>query len=156
MIVLLGASGYIGQAFAQFLRKRNTPFTTLARKDVDYTRFDALVKFLRETKPAFLVNAAGYTGRPNVDACEVAQADTLNGNTVLPQTISQACEATNTPWGHVSSGCIFTGAKIVENGHSHVEKDLTRPDLRAIADQAREKIRGFTEADEPNFSFRQP
>ena len=40
---------------------------------------DALTAFLRETKPQFLINAAGYTGKPNVDACETARADTLAG-----------------------------------------------------------------------------
>jgi dTDP-4-dehydrorhamnose reductase len=53
----------------------------------------------------------------------------LDGNAVLPGVIREACEKTQTPWGHVSSGCIFTGAK---------------------ADGS-----GFTENDAPNFSFRQ-
>ncbi|MFO1514414.1 MAG: sugar nucleotide-binding protein, partial [Verrucomicrobiota bacterium] len=75
MIALLGASGYIGQSFADMLRERNEPFVALSRKTLDYTRFDALVGFLREQKPEFLINVAGYTGKPNVDACEVAQAD---------------------------------------------------------------------------------
>src|SRR5437868_7000213 len=77
MIVLLGASGYIGQAFAQALAKGKQPFRTLARKELDYTRYDVLLEFLRETRPSFLINAAGYTGKPNVDACELAKADTL-------------------------------------------------------------------------------
>jgi dTDP-4-dehydrorhamnose reductase len=50
------------------------------------------------------------------------------GNAVLPGIIAQACAAADVPWGHVSSGCIFTGA---------------RPDGS-----------GFTETDTPNFSFR--
>ena len=70
MILLLGGTGYIGQAFAQELTRRKQSFITLSRRDVDYTRFDRLIEFLRERKPAFVVNAAGYTGKPNVDACE--------------------------------------------------------------------------------------
>jgi len=154
MIILLGASGYIGQAFAQVLRTRNTPFTALSRKDLDYSRFSELLRFLRETKPEFLVNVAGYTGKPNVDACEIAKADTLVGNTLLPHAIAHACEASNTPWGHVSSGCIFSGAKILENGGLRAEKDLTRPDLKTLAAKSPEKILGFKETDPPNFSFR--
>jgi dTDP-4-dehydrorhamnose reductase len=156
MIVLLGASGYIGRAFAQELRRRGRDFTALARAELDYTRYDALVGFLRDQKPEFLINGAGYTGKPNVDACEVAKADTLLGNTILPQTIAQACEAAGVPWGHVSSGCIFSGAKIVDGPNTRSEKDLTKPELKALVESTPEKIHGFTETDAPNFSFRDP
>ena len=84
MIILLGASGYIGQAFAQSLRQRQLSFAALSRKDLDYARFDLLLNFLREKKPGFLINAAGYTGKPNVDACEAAKADTLAASALLP------------------------------------------------------------------------
>ncbi|HEY2952530.1 MAG TPA: sugar nucleotide-binding protein [Verrucomicrobiae bacterium] len=156
MIVLLGASGYVGQAFEQELQRRGAKYFSLSRRQLDYSHFDVLLKFLRETRPSFLVNAAGYTGKPNVDACESARADTLQGNTLLPQTIAQACAAAGTPWGHVSSGCIFTGAWIAEQGQRRVEKDLTRPELRALVEKNPGAIQGFTETDEPNFSFRRP
>src|SRR6266446_1754795 len=128
MILLLGASGYIGQAFEQELKSRHWPFAPLSRKQVDYTRFDLLLNYLREKKPAFVINAAGYTGKPNVDACETARADTLQGNTLLPLTIAQACAAAGVPFGHVSSGCIYAGAKVNEHGTVRVEKDFTKPE----------------------------
>jgi dTDP-4-dehydrorhamnose reductase len=156
MILLLGASGYIGQAFAQALRGRAQPFTPLSRQQLDYTRYDRLLEFLRETKPAFLINAAGYTGKPNVDACEEAKADTLAGNTLFPQTIAHACLNANVPWGHVSSGCIFSGAKVVQAGKSHIEKDLTKPDLKDLASKNPTALQGYNETDTPNFTFRDP
>ncbi len=156
MILLLGATGYIGQAFARELQQRNQPFTALSRAQVDYTRFDSLLGFLQTNRPAFLINAAGYTGKPNVDACELARADTLQGNTLLPQTIAQACAVTGIPWGQVSSGCIYSGAKLGVAGQTRVEKDLTRPDLRALIAKDPSVVQGFTETDEPNFSFRRP
>lgn len=156
MIIVLGASGYIGQAFVAELQKRKQPFKALSRGEIDYSRFDVLLRFLRDTKPTFLVNAAGYTGKPNVDACEIARADTLQGNTLLPQTIAQACVTAAIPWGHVSSGCIFAGAKILENGQERVEKDLSNPALKKLAETNPSAVLGFTETDEPNFSFRQP
>ena len=42
------------------------------------------------------------------------------------------------------------------NGRTRVEKDLTRPELRALVEQSPECIRGYTETDESNFSFRHP
>ncbi len=156
MIVLLGATGYVGSAFELELKRRGAKFVALSRKQLDYARFDVLLKFFRETNPSFLINAAGYTGKPNVDACEAARADTLQGNTLLPQTIAQACSAAGTPWGHVSSGCIFTGAWVEQGGRRRVEKDLMQPELRALAEKNPGVIHGFIEMDEPNFSFRQP
>ena len=82
------------------------------------------------------------------------KADTLQGNTLLPQTIAHACAAAGIPWGHVSSGCIYSGAKIVENGKMRAEKDMTKPELRALVEKSPQTIHGFTETDTPNFSFR--
>ena len=169
MILLLGASGYIGEAFAHALRERNQSFTPLSRNEVDYTKFDVLLKFLREKKPTFVINAAGYTGKPNVDACEAAKADTLAGNTLFPEMLAHACVVEKIPWGHVSSGCIFSGAKIVGNSSSpsplgegraegdrgvRIEKDLTKPGLRELPEKNPSAIHGYTESDTPNFTFR--
>ncbi len=154
MILLLGASGYIGEAFAVELQRRKKVFLPLARAQLDYSRFDVLLDYLNAKQPAFVVNAAGYTGKPNVDACELDRAGTLAGNTLLPQTIAHACAAANIPWGHVSSGCIFSGAKISTNGDVRVEKDMTKPEFHALAEAKSPAILGFNEADPPNFSFR--
>jgi UDP-glucose 4,6-dehydratase len=154
MILLLGASGYIGQAFATELKRRKTKFIPLSRRQVDYTRFDLLLKYLCAKKPAFVINAAGYTGKPNVDACELDKAGTLQGNTLFPAAVAHACAVANIPWGHVSSGCIYSGAKVSERGRVRVEKDFTKPELHALVENSRKSIRGFTETDTPNFSFR--
>jgi dTDP-4-dehydrorhamnose reductase len=154
MILLLGATGYIGQAFAAEMKQRNQAFIALSRHQVDYTRFDRLLEFLKSKKPAFVINAAGYTGKPNVDACELDKAGTLLGNTLLPQSIAHACEAVGIPWGHVSSGCIFAGAKVSRDGTVVTEKDMTRLDLHALVEKTPAKVLGFVETDTPNFTFR--
>ncbi len=128
MIYLLGGSGYVGQAYQALLARKGVPFRNLRRAEFDYTDRARLAELLRREKPAFLINAAGYTGKPNVDACELHKHECLFGNAVLPGIIAEACTEAGVPWGHVSSGCIFTGA---------------RPDGS-----------GFTEADTPNFTFR--
>jgi dTDP-4-dehydrorhamnose reductase len=130
MIFLLGGSGYVGSAYQALLQRRGLPFRNLRRAEFDYADPRALADLLKREKPAFLINAAGYTGKPNVDACELAKADCLFGNAVLPGRIAEACAAAGVPWGHVSSGCIYSGA---------------RPDGS-----------GFREDDTPNFTFRSP
>ncbi|HXI69386.1 MAG TPA: sugar nucleotide-binding protein [Verrucomicrobiae bacterium] len=154
MILLLGATGYIGQAFAKELQRRKKDFIPLSRQQIDYTRFGALLDFLKTSTPSFVVNAAGYTGKPNVDACELHKADTLQGNTLFPQTVAHACATAGIPWGHVSSGCIYSGAKVSVHGQLQAEKDFTKPELRALVEKTLQAVHGFTETDTPNFSFR--
>ncbi|MBI2498480.1 MAG: sugar nucleotide-binding protein [Opitutae bacterium] len=128
MIFLLGGSGYVGSAYQALLTRKGLPFRNVRRAEIDYTNRATLTELLRREQPHFLINAAGYTGKPNVDACELHKSECLQGNAALPGTIAQACADTGVPWGHVSSGCIYTGA---------------RPDGS-----------GFTETDTPNFTFR--
>jgi dTDP-4-dehydrorhamnose reductase len=156
MILLLGGTGYIGSAFAAELKKRGRDFRQLSRAEVDYSNFEALLRFLEKTRPEFIVNAAGYTGKPNVDACEVKRAETLQGNALLPATIAHAATALDIPWGHVSSGCIYTGAKVEIDGAWRIEPDLMKEPFKSIATQSPERLRGFAETDTPNFSFRSP
>jgi dTDP-4-dehydrorhamnose reductase len=110
---------------------------------------------LRAARPEFVVNCAGYTGKPNVDACETAQADTLQGNTLFPLTLAQACATEGVPYGHVSSGCIYSGARIAdEAGRFQPEKDLMAPGVFNVVQQQPDRVHGFSETDPPNFSFR--
>ncbi|NNC88729.1 MAG: sugar nucleotide-binding protein [Akkermansiaceae bacterium] len=128
MTIILGGSGYIGRAIRRHFSAVGEPFRVVSRSEINYYDRDALLAAIRGMQAKFLVNAAGYTGKPNVDACEVDKANCLEGNAVLPGIIREACEAADLPWGHVSSGCIYSGR---------------RPDGG-----------GFTEDDPPNFSFR--
>jgi UDP-glucose 4,6-dehydratase len=130
MYLILGTNGYVGAYFLKYLNQCGLSVRGLSRKEVDYSNTGKLASFLKDIKPTFIINAAGYTGKPNVDACELAKAECLSGNAVLPGIIREVCEDLKIPWGHVSSGCIFSGRK--SDG------------------------RGWTENDEPNFSFRSP
>jgi dTDP-4-dehydrorhamnose reductase len=118
----------VGQAYQALLKRKGLSFRNLRRSEIDYADAGTLRAALQGDKPEFLINAAGYTGKPNVDACELHKAECLLGNAVLPGFISQACEEAGVPWGHVSSGCIYSGDGPGGNG--------------------------FTERDEPNFTFR--
>ena len=127
-ILLLGASGYIGGAFKAAMEKRN--FQTLApsRAQINYCNFKVLRQYIRELGGiAFLINAAGFTGKPNVEQCEVRREETLQGNLLLPQMLSHLASVENFRWLQIGTGCIYNGA----NGGN-----------------------GFSEDDEPNFSFK--
>ncbi len=129
MIVLVGGSGYVGTAYQAYFNSRGIPFVSVNRSTLNLCDKEAVSKFFKELKPQFIVNAAGYTGKPNVDMAEKEKTRCLLANTILPGVLFEVCTDLKIPWGHISSGCIFSGS---------------RPDGS-----------GFTEEDEPNFSFRQ-
>jgi dTDP-4-dehydrorhamnose reductase len=75
-------------------------------------------------------------------------------NVLLPQTVARVCSMTNIPWAHVSSGSIYRGATVSENGELRLESDLSLPALRRLFASQPRHFRGFTEMDEPNCSFK--
>lgn len=130
MIILFGSTGYIGSEFKRQLEYKNIPF--FAWPNTRGTSFFDLIRWQKQNSSTpinFVINAAGYTGKPNVDACELNKEDTINGNIIWPQILTDWCILNEIPLGHVSSGCIYTGK--------------------------REDKKGFTEEDEPNFTFKQ-
>jgi dTDP-4-dehydrorhamnose reductase len=129
MILILGGFGYVGQAYQIRLTQLGVEYKVISRSEFDYLNPSILKAVLATHKVEFLINAAGFTGKPNVDACEAQKSLCLQGNAVLPGIIGEVCADAGVPWGHISSGCIYTGSK---PGGA-----------------------GFTELDSPNFTFRQ-
>ena len=156
MILLLGASGYIGRTFASELRRRGHCFIPLTRQAFDYTRFDFLFDYLRTMRPVFLVNAASYESEAGGSVEEGEREKMMAANAILPQMIARVCLMTKTPWGHISSGSVFCGAKVMENGKPALSRRLDKPGMPELFEAQPEKFHGFTELDEPNVSFQDP
>lgn len=130
MILLLGGSGYVGQAFASHLSRRGLDFVAPRHSDLDGLSKDAISSAVAILKPDLVINAIGYTGRPNIDGTEREKLHCLITNTTVPGILGEVLGARGIPFGHVSSGCIYDGA---------------RPDGTP-----------FTEEDPPNFAFSHP
>ena len=130
MLLILGGSGYVGSVFDNSPHYTQSEVKVVSRNELDYSNHVSLVTLIKDLRASFVINAAGFTGKPNVDACESAKYECLQGNAVLPGIIREVCEDLKIPWGHISSGCIYSGRR---------------------ADG-----KGWTEEDEPNFSFRSP
>jgi dTDP-4-dehydrorhamnose reductase len=132
MYIILGKNGYIAEAIIKELTSRNLPHIALSRTDVDYTNIQVFDNWLSNTvykktvkhHNVSIINCAGYIGKPNVDACELNKADTVEGNVIFPAMLSQLCANKGYLYTHISSGCIYGG----------YSKD-------------------FTEEDDPNFDF---
>ena len=130
MILLLGGHGYVGQAFANNLQSRGLVFAAPSHQDLDATSKDAVARMVGTLKPRYVINAIGYTGRPNIDSTEQEKSLTLTANTTVPCVLGEVLTAQKVPFGHVSSGCIYDGS---------------RPDGTPL-----------TENDAPNFAFSHP
>jgi dTDP-4-dehydrorhamnose reductase len=124
MIGILGASGYIGQQFSQELVSQETVFREYNRTRDDYYDLKKLIDILHRDNITVLINCAGYTGKPNVDACEYNKDECYNSNVELAKNVAVACSLTDVKLVHISSGCIYTGDN---------------------------QGKGFSEEDEPNF-----
>lgn len=130
MFLLLGGSGYVGQAFAAHLRRRGLPFVAPTHGELDALSRDAVVQAVDAIRPDFVINAIGFTGRPNIDGTEREKLHCLITNATVPGILGEVLGERGIALGHVSSGCIYDG---------------TRPDGTP-----------FTEDDPPNFAFSHP
>lgn len=109
--LIFGKNGWLAQKFNKFLEDSQI-------SDKDITDLAAIRKELDEKKPEIVINAAGITGRPNIDWCEEHKLETIAGNVAGPLNILQACEERKIYWVHLSSGCIFQGSGPHHKGFS--------------------------------------
>lgn len=130
MILLLGRTGYVGNALAEYLRKRGLSFVAPSHSELDASDRDSVAHLIESLQPTFVLNAIGFTGRPNIDSTEKEKLRCLTANTLVPGVLAEILADKGIPFGHVSSGCIYDGA---------------RPDGLP-----------FTEDDPPNFAFNHP
>ena len=154
MILLLGAATYVGQAFARALRRRKDSFIPLSKSAFDYTRFEFLFDYVRKIQPELVINAADSAQKPSAYLDENERVEMLHANTLLPQTVARVCTAVGLPWAHISSGSIYSGAKLVDKGGFRIEEDLSHPLVKELFMAHPERFKGYCESDEPNFCFK--
>jgi len=94
MIYLLGGSGYVGQAYQALLARKGIPFRNIRRAEANYTDAEVLGRLLRDGRPEFLINAAGYKiwpaeveslmfAHPAIqECCVIAAPDARRGESV--------------------------------------------------------------------------
>jgi dTDP-4-dehydrorhamnose reductase len=110
MYIILGKNGYIAEAIIKELKSRSLSHVAWSRNDVDYTNLAELKYNLYILGDNLhIINCAGYIGKPNVDACELAKADCIEGNVLLPLMLAQLCREKDYELTHISSGCIYGG-----------------------------------------------
>jgi dTDP-4-dehydrorhamnose reductase len=128
-VALLGPNGFLGKKFKLFFQNQKVNLISVDRKTCDLTNINNLFAFLKTLKPDYIINCAGYTGKPNVDACEKNKEKCWISNVTIPRYLSEVCNSLSIKYIQISSGCVYSGSKWKN---------------------------GFKESDEPNFSFDKP
>lgn len=109
--VLVLGKGYVGgYVLANMAKNPSIDVECYSKAEFDYTD-EYLLRNLISARGGFdyLINAQGFTGRPNVDQAEEMKEDCWKYNVQVPLMFSRVCKDLDVQPIHISSGCIFTG-----------------------------------------------
>jgi dTDP-4-dehydrorhamnose reductase len=147
MNILLVGRGWVGHKMYSELTKRGHSVTFEPHNPAFYA--------LKTQQFDWCINAAGYTGVPNVDACELDKLSTYQANATYPIKLYEACKLVGVRFAHFSSGCIYEGEinSVDANpnffGSSYsISKGITDKYLKSKAHVYRIRM-PFTTIDEP-------
>ena len=124
--LVFGSKGWIGSKIVKLLKDRN--YEVFEAKSRLQNR-ESVEKELLEIKPEYVINAAGITGRPNIDWCEDHKQDTIRTNLIGTLNLMDLCFLNNIHMTNFGTGCIY-------------EYDINHPINSG---------KGFKEEEEPNF-----
>lgn len=100
MHFLVVGRGWTGKKVFKELLRRGHVVTFCSHEDA--------IDTIEKTNFDWVVNCAGKTGTPNVDACELDKQGTIDANAIFPALLANAC-GWGTRLAHFSSGCIYMG-----------------------------------------------
>ena len=126
-LVFGGKTGWIGQQLLELLSDLNIEAVAAESRLEDRA---AIQNELEAVQPDYIFNAAGVTGRPNIDWCESNKQETVRCNVLGAMNLIDVAYKLNIPVTNFGTGCIYT-------------YDEAHPMGSGI---------GFTEKDEPNFA----
>ncbi|KAM1822387.1 hypothetical protein ACFX1X_024810 [Malus domestica] len=125
--LIYGKTGWIGGLLGKICEKQGISYEYGQGRLQE--RSQLMADILR-VKPTHVFNAAGVTGRPNVDWCESHKPETIRTNVVGTLTLADVCRDHGLLVVNYATGCIF-------------EYDDAHPPRSGI---------GFKEEDTPNFA----
>jgi dTDP-4-dehydrorhamnose reductase len=124
--LIYGRTGWIGGLLGKLCTEQGIDYEYGAGRLENRAQIE---EDIARVKPSHVFNAAGVTGRPNVDWCESHKVDTIRANVVGTLTLADVCKQHNLLLVNYATGCIF-------------EYDEDHPLGSGI---------GFKEEDTPNF-----
>jgi len=125
--LIYGKTGWIGGLLGKLCEAQGITYTYGSGRLQDR---QSIVADIESVKPSHVFNAAGVTGRPNVDWCESHKVETIRTNVAGTLTLADICREKGLVLINYATGCIF-------------EYDSGHPLGSGI---------GFKEEDTPNFT----
>lgn len=120
-LLITGATGTLGRAFARICEHRGLPFCVTARDELDLCDPHSIERALKSHRPWAVINAAGYVrvadAENEPDACMAANAEGA-------ERLARACAEARLKLVTFSSDLVFDGWL----GRPYLESDLTAPE----------------------------
>lgn len=119
-ILIIGATGTLGRAFARICHQRRLRHQLLGRAEVDIADADAVNRVLDHYQPWAVINAAGYV---RVDEAEHDEERCFRENALGPETLARLCALHGVAMVTFSSDLVFDG----EQDAPYMEDDPVSP-----------------------------
>lgn len=97
--ILIIGKGFIGQRLQEAFGCNISGKMLYSFRDAE--------KEVKKYKPKVLINCIGYTGKRNVDDCELDKDFTLSSNSFMPIVLAEVALRNKIKFVHISSGCIY-------------------------------------------------
>lgn len=118
-LLIAGATGTLGQAYARLCEERGLPYHLLSRQEMDIAEPASVDAALARWRPWAVVNAAGFV---RVDDAEYEPRH-WRENVIGPQVLAAACDRAGVRLLAFSSDLVFDGAL----SRPYLESDAPRP-----------------------------
>jgi dTDP-4-dehydrorhamnose reductase len=105
-LLITGASGTLGGAFARSCERRGLAYYLLTRKELDIAESSSIEAAMERYEPWAVVNAAGYV---RVDDAEQQRDICLRENSIGPALLAASCKAHGISLLAFSSDLVFNG-----------------------------------------------
>ncbi len=106
-IIVTGANGQLGRAVnIRYAGRTDVELINTDVAELDITDVDAVLKMVREVKPAAIINCAAHT---NVDACETQVDLAYRINALGPRNLAIAAAEVDARLMHISTDYVFDG-----------------------------------------------
>ncbi|EFN59883.1 hypothetical protein CHLNCDRAFT_132889 [Chlorella variabilis] len=121
--LIFGKSGWIGGLVGELLNQQGAQFEYGTARLEDRA---GVLADIERVKPTHVLNAAGVTGRPNVDWCEDHKIETIRANVIGCLNLADICLQKGLHMTYYGTGCIFhydDGKFVQGNGVGFKESD---------------------------------
>jgi dTDP-4-dehydrorhamnose reductase len=119
-VLIVGATGTLGQAFGRLCEVRGLPFVMTNRRQLDIGHKDSVSDVIETVRPWAVINAAGYV---RVDDAEADIIRCQRENVRGPHNLAAECAKRGLPLVTFSSDLVFDGSRY----KPYVETDAVSP-----------------------------